>query len=239
MTANWKSLMPKRRVLRGKSIAFVGADGAGKSTVIGSLLDNWPEICRYIYMGASIERANYSLPTSRWTTRRKLRALGSTLDDPNVLPPTAIMTPEQRERLGGNHIVKALGLVNRVLEQWFRQLIVTTFKLQGFAVLCDRHFLFDYCPNLERSNLPLSVRIHHWLLAHAYPRPDMVIFLDADPAILLQRKPEWPIEHLERQRSDILDQAKYLRNFVRVDVSRNLEAVLSDVADKVRRMQSK
>ena len=222
--------------MRGKSIAFIGADGAGKSTVIGRLLDIWPDSSRYIYMGASVERANYSLPTSRWSTRRKHRAMGSSLGEAEVLPPTAMMTSEQKRKLPKNPLVKFVGLLNRVAEQWYRQMVIVSFKVRGYLVLCDRHFVFDYCPDRPRQDLPLSIRIHHWHLSHLYPLPDLVIFLDAAPEVLFKRKPEWTIEHLERQREGILEQARHVPNFVSVDASRDIETVVAEAADAVRRL---
>jgi thymidylate kinase len=224
--------------VRGCTVAIVGADGAGKSTVIERLLERGGLPARYVYMGASIERANYSLPTSRWLMRRKRRALGDLLDDSDAVPPADIMPTEMRRRLGGGSLIKALGLANRVAEEWYRQMVVWCLALRGYVVLCDRHFLFEYCPDSparRRPGAPLSVRIHHWLLRHAYPRPTLTIFLDAPPALLYQRKPEWSLAHLERQRSGILEQGLKVRGFTVVDAAQPLATVVAEATALIRR----
>ena len=47
------------------TVAIIGADGAGKSTVAKALEGSMPLPTKYIYMGANIESANIALPTSR------------------------------------------------------------------------------------------------------------------------------------------------------------------------------
>lgn len=208
------------------SIAIVGADGSGKTTVIRELLRKKPGLT-YLYMGASIDSANYALPTSRWLMRRKRRALNGQLRGSTAVPPAALMPEELKRKLPQGRLFKAAGLVNRLAEEWYRHAVASLFRLRGRSVLCDRHFLFEYGPGSRET--PLTERIHHWHLAHLYPPPDLVIFLDAPAEALHRRKPEWPVHHLLRQREAILSQAARVRHFERVDAARPLEAVLADV----------
>lgn len=224
---------PRRRVFRGVSVAFVGPDGAGKSTVVKSLLDAWPDVTRFVFMGAGIDQANFALPSSRWLTRRKRRRLENVLEDPSVLPPARLLSEEQRNTISGGRLVKVVGLVNRVAEEWYRYCVIASFESLGYVVLCDRYFLFEHRLEPPKRDAPLTVRIHDWLLRRLYPRPDLVIFLDADPGFLRRRKPEWPIEHLEHQRENILRQSKLVPRFVRVDATQPLSAVLDEVADTI------
>jgi thymidylate kinase len=109
---------------------------------------------------------------------------------------------------------------------------VWAYRLRGYTVLCDRHFLFEYCPDVgsdREADQLLSVRIHAWLLRRLFPKPDLVIFLDAPAETLYARKPEWPVEHLERQRAGIIEQGRACRNFVTIEASQPLESVLSQV----------
>ena len=224
---------PSRQASRGISVAFVGPDGAGKSTVVEQLLAAWPEVTRFVFMGAGIDQANYSLPTSRWLTRRKRRRLENLLEDSDVLPPARLLTEDQQGKISGGRLVKFAGLVNRVAEEWYRAMVVGIFRLRGFIVLCDRHFIFEHRLEPAVSDELLSVRIHNWLLRRFYPRPDIVIFLDADAAFLQKRKMEWPIEHLEYQRQTILGQRPLVGHFVTVDTTQSLATVVDQVANVI------
>lgn len=213
------------------TIAIVGADGSGKTTLLHRLLQAEPG-WRQIYMGASIESANYSLPTSRWLIRRKRRALRGFVTESDAVPPAALMTQELRQRLPQGRLFKAVGLVNRIAEEWYRLLVVALFRLSGHTVLCDRHFLFEYCPDSTHHvslQALLSERIHRWQLSRLYPQPHLVVFLDAPVEILHARKPEWTLEHLARQREGILEQARCTHHFARVDATQTPEAVFTAV----------
>jgi hypothetical protein len=50
----------------------------------------------------------------------------------------------------------------------------------------------------------LPRRIGRWAIAHACPRPDLVILLDAPAKIMHQRKPDHPVEVLEQRRQQYL-----------------------------------
>jgi thymidylate kinase len=111
--------------------------------------------------------------------------------------------------------------------------VVGIFKLRGFVVLCDRHFIFEHRLESSESNELLSVRLHNWLLRRFYPRPDIVVFLDADAAFLQKRKMEWPVEHLEYQRQTIIKQRPLVGHFVTIDTTQPLAVVVDQVANEI------
>jgi len=84
----------------------------------------------------------------------------------------------------------------------------------------------------------LGRRVHGLLLAHVYPKPDLVVFLDAPPELLLARKGEGTIESLQRRRQDYLQLAPLTKHFVVVDASRPLEEVTLDVAAAIERFSA-
>ena len=53
------------------TVALIGADGAGKTTVARRLPDLLPVPVRYLYMGVSTDSSNVMLPTTRVTRRIK------------------------------------------------------------------------------------------------------------------------------------------------------------------------
>ena len=63
-----------RRNVRGRfaTIALIGVDGSGKTTVAKALLETCPLPLKYVYMGTSIESSNAALPTSRLIHKLKV-----------------------------------------------------------------------------------------------------------------------------------------------------------------------
>lgn len=223
---------PAKRLFGGIAVAIVGADGCGKSTISGMLVEDAPEIVKYLYMGASIEASSVSLPTSRMLVRLKRKRLRMH-DDATRLPPADVMSAQMKSQLPRGRIVKALGVINRIAEEWYRQCFVWIYKARGHLVVCDRHFLYEYFPNAvsrRTESRPLSVRLHDTILGRFFPRPDLTFFLDAPADVLYARKPEWTTAHIEQQREGILEQGRVDRNFIRIDATQPVDKVYSDVA---------
>ncbi len=61
------------------TVALIGPDGAGKTSVAGRLSTLLPVPVRYLYMGVSADSSNVMLPTSR-LARRVKRAVGARPD---------------------------------------------------------------------------------------------------------------------------------------------------------------
>jgi thymidylate kinase len=123
-----------------------------------------------------------------------------------------------------------------VAEEWYRQLLVWSYRINGYSVLCDRHYLFEYCPNSTSTRAAdrlLSQRLHNGLLAKFYPAPDLVMFLDAPAHVLHARKPEWTPEYLNRHRTRILEQGAVTRNFSVIDAEQPFATVLATVTAKL------
>jgi thymidylate kinase len=121
-------------------------------------------------------------------------------------------------------------------EEWFRQTVIEYYHWSGFIVLVDRHFLFDYYYyDVVESGAyrPLSRRFHGLVLKHFYPRPDLVICLDAPSAVLFARKPEGTVEALEQRRQEYLQLRHLVMNFEIVDATQPEEVVAAQVLQLV------
>lgn len=220
----------------GCAIALVGPDGAGKTTVARALCEALPN-SRYLYMGTATDSANYSLPSSRLIALvKRLRSRRS------GTPGTGhkALLPESKRRgvaaTAAIGMLRALALGNRLAEEWYRQLVLWSFKARGLIVVCDRHFQFEHLPHSQSFNAgykPISDRVHLWSLRRCYPRPDMIFFLDAAPEILYRRKREWTLQHLERHRNGIIEEGRAYRRFVRVDATAPLHTVVDEVRARV------
>lgn len=215
------------------TVALIGGDGSGKTTVAKSLEQSSPLRLKYVYMGLSTRSSNLALPTSRLVLFLKRRAYKKSLLDSSQSSSGDIPSNELEYKEAKHGRVWACGrFLNRLAEAWYRQLVVLSYKRQGYAVLFDRHFFFDSAPDIVHFDAhdPLNLdRFYHWIMSHWYPRPDLTILLDAPGEFLYERKQEASPEYLDRQRAAFLEQGKELRNFVRVDATQPLEQVLEQV----------
>jgi len=215
------------------TVALVGGDGAGKTTVAEMLMADFPGRVKYLYMGASAASANVALPTTRIAyalkvrrerKRRKLRG-----EDPSG--PVSLHGIEHRGDRRGR-ILATARMFNRMAEEIVRQVLSWTYQARGFLVVYDRHFLLDFSqagPDDRRA----SERIHTWFLEHLYPKPHLTLFLDAPADVLVARKQEVPERYLQRKRAAILERGARLPHFEVVDASRSIDEVYGSTADVI------
>ncbi len=219
------------------TIALIGPDGAGKSTIGHKLVESSPLPIKYIYMGVNLESSNMVLPTTRLLLELK-RAQGQRPDitsrsQESYKLRTRSKNPIKRLAAG---LRAALRYVNLTAEEWFRQIIVWYYTLRGYYVIFDRHFYFDYYAHdvvNDDPKRPLNSRIHGFMLDHLYPKPDFVIFLDAPSEVLFARKPEGTLEALERRRQEYIKLRKVVKSWAVVDVSQPMDKVVQEVSDLI------
>jgi len=216
------------------TVALIGPDGAGKTTIGRRLEHTLPLPVKYIYMGVNLGSSNHMLPTSRLITALK-RACGAKPDVAGPPDPSQVNKPRPKgavKRMAAG-LRSSLRLVNRLSEEWFRQGLTWYYQQRGNIVLFDRHFFSDYYAYDIADNgqgRPLSRRIHGFMLDRVYPKPDLVIYLDAPAEVLLARKGEGTLEALERRRQDYLQLRGLVKNFVTADATQPEDEVARDVA---------
>ncbi len=224
--------MTKRR---GATVALIGCDGAGKTTVARAL-ERAPGLpIRYLYMGVSAEASNRQLPTTRLANLVKRARGGGGSQHP--LPAVAPAHSAGRVRSARRSARAGLRLANRLAEEWYRQLIAQAYRARGDIVVFDRHFVADYhAYDIAGSGRPIARRIHGWVLSRAYPKPDLVVFLDAPPAVLHARKGEGTIASLTRRREEYLSLADRGLGgaFAVVSATQPLPVVVEEVATLIR-----
>jgi len=217
-----------------RTVALVGADGAGKSTISQMLeREPLPFPVKRVYMGVNLESSSLMLPTTRLLLAAK-RARGRA---PDLVAEAAPAPPAgRRGRRWQRHAKDAARLTVWLLEEWLRQAVAATYARRGYLVVFDRHFYADYYHSaISPTGAPDALRrLHGWTLQHAYPKPDLVICLDAPGEVLFARKPEATADWLEQRRRQYLGLADVVPAFAVVDADRPLQAVFTDVVATIR-----
>jgi thymidylate kinase len=190
---------------KGVSVALLGPDGAGKSTLAAGLGESVPLTTRCLYMGM---QAGASVPGKTWTA--------SASTSPRRRRPLPIRIIHQSRRL--------FRLARRSALAWA---LVHT----GHLVIFDR---FSYDAEVHWANVTRpGARLRLWLLRRAVLRPDVVVFLDVPGEVTFQRKGEHSPELLELRRERYLSLAARLERAHVVDATRPANDVRSTVTSLV------
>lgn len=226
--------------MSGLTVALVGADGAGKSTVARRLAATLPMPAAYIYMGDNLESANHMLPTTR-LLRALARARGRVAPAGPPDPQRALAS-RARRRGPGAAAKRSVRRANHLLEECYRQALAWSYARAGRVVIFDRYLFADYyahdiAPAEEALRTPWR-RFHGALLRAVHVRPDLVVCLDAPAAVLLRRKGEGTLELLERRRREYFAIQPHVRRFAVVDATQPLDHVVREVAALVESLRA-
>jgi thymidylate kinase len=218
------------------TVALIGPDGSGKTSVAMRLRECLPIPTKYLYMGVNHEASEHLLPTTRFMqTLRALTGRKKYAGGPREKNADSVRSRKGIVKRALKTAKSSVSLANRFAEEWYRQFLAWRYLRQQCVVIFDRHFFPDYYAYDVASDAPRSLtqRIHGFVLNRFYPRPHMLFFLDAPAEVLFDRKGEGTVELLEQRRADYLQMKDLVKHFEVVDANRGLEEVVEDVAARI------
>jgi thymidylate kinase len=198
-----------RRALHptGVTVALLGPDGSGKSTVASALLDR-ADLPLYRHHGRCVHWKPQIIPRGKNGT-------SPVPVTPHEQPPRGLLA-SSCYFLG--HVAEfVIGAAARIRPALYAN---------GLVVL-DRYY-YDFFVDAARYRLRLPLRVID-LGCRVIPSADMVFVLDAPPAILLARKQEVPAVEVERQREAFRRLGDRLPNAAVVDAAQPVEKVVDDI----------
>jgi thymidylate kinase len=219
---------PPERI--GRSVALIGIDGAGKSTVAHEVIGRLPFDASYLYMGVNLAASPVMLPTTRLALAIKRRRGGN--------PDMTVGHSEPGSRHGGPLVAarRLIRITNWLAEEAYRAALARRIRRRPALVVFDRHFFCDYyataiAPTNRRR--PLDARIHGYVLRHWYPKPELTLFLDAPPEVLIARKRGESLERVAKRRVEYLDLERVLPAFQVVNADRPVGDVVDDIVGRI------
>jgi thymidylate kinase len=170
-------------------VTFSGIDGAGKSTQIEALTNRLRDEGFHVVMRTFWDDVAACKRFREFVSHNAFKG-----DKGAGSPERPI---NRRDKNVSTWYVTCSRFVFYVLDAFRLRLAVRRISPHVDFVVFDR-YLFD-----ELANLPLHgrfTRLYLRMLLKISPQPDLAVLLDADPEAARTRKPEYPLEFLQRNR---------------------------------------
>ena len=197
-------------------VVFLGTDGSGKSSIIDAISP--------VLKAGPYARVRYG--HLRPTLMPPLAAVfgrarpGGPVTDPHGGQPSGFF---------GSLFRIAYYTLDYILGYWFR--IYPVMVKEDCLWIFDRYF-YDYLFDSKRSLIALPewiIRFFVWFI----PQPDLVLCLGTDARTIHDRKPELPLEEIERQLSVLRKFCSASSRAVWIDTGKTIEESAADVSSVI------
>lgn len=199
-----------RRLVKpaGFSIAVLGTDGSGKTTMINRIR---PVLERAIHNKLQYEhlRPNW-LPALGVVSGKREAGDGSPETNPHGQKPSGLV---------GSLIRLAYYALDYSVGYWIK--VFPFLVKRPHICLFDRYY-YDFLIDPRRMRIKLPKWVMRLVLL-IIPRPDLILCLGADPEVIYQRKPETSLVEVSRQVDELRELCRFNENAFWVDTGGILE----------------
>jgi thymidylate kinase len=203
---------------RGLTVAVMGPDGAGKSTLVTRLPGALGRPSVVIYMGVNPESTTHCLPTMRWAQRR------------GPATPPATSRPRGRVRSEARAAVTHL---HRLADLAYRFAVGRRARRRGAVVIFDR-YVYDARIDVLLGQRSLQSRLFARTVLRWFPAPDLLLVLDAPSEVLYARKREHSVAWLDRLRAAYGALVREAPDGAVIDTAQPADRVLEAAAAEIR-----
>lgn len=208
-------LLSKAIKRKGIIIAFQGTDGSGKSTIIEGI----PAVIGNSFSGDTIEyyhwRPGFIHPEKKFTSDGQLLS--------NVQPHTKKPQGKIKSiaKMAFYTLDYILGYYGRVYWQ----------AAKGHLVVFDRYY-YDFYMDKIRYRLSIGDNVVRFF-SHFIPRPDVTFLLIGDARQIYNRKPELPVDEIQKQIDTLTRYKEKFANPVIIDVNHSIPHVRFNVCSHI------
>lgn len=191
----------------GMFITLLGPDGSGKSTLcseIDSILKN------QLFNQVRYYHGHPELLPRLSTIRNKLLKKKHTNQTSQDLA-----IPVKEKGTPHTAIKGSLYVIYYTLDYFLSRIVFRFHRARNDLIIFDRYF-YDY------SIQPMWKKVPKWFLkicAFFISKPDLFVFLIADPEIIFRRKPELSPKEIEKQQAEMKRLMSYLKPVITIDTA--------------------
>jgi thymidylate kinase len=202
-------------------LVIVGPDGVGKSTIAKLLMES--EFAQKAFLKRAFFYRRFQIPWLQKFLQKGRKFHFDTFA-------TAVNNDSRMEQL--TSLKAAIYNIYLAMEYFVGHYYLQRLKPNAGLVIFDRYF-YD---NLVFQDFLRCPRGLLKLLAQIVPRPDATIYLKNDAKTIHSRKPEWPLEEIERQVCSYDKLTNLWANNCTIDTSKEVSVIRDDIIDIITKM---